>query len=431
MSTRLRSRGSATDSHFLGTEFSGTREEARRFGAYPGMEIRSVPIDIRTMSRFSDLQSITDDPTKSGTCKPCTHTRDYRVMINCPLADCKRVDGFTVDRLPWDGSWRSIAVVGGKLIGSHSLSAHYPSIAWPPNPNFSPVDWSAQVNSVGAGLDGCMTASTNILVEVVQLGQTLRMIKNPFGLLSKFRGSRKTIKSLVKETSNAWLEYRYGWRNLLYDITNVVKCWEKARKHMQYLMSTRGAWSPIGSSSSSEVSLPAPPFSVVAMSNVDQGYNITCSNLRCRRETHFSCRVLREESFRILTQMEYAMQNLGTKDIRGALWDLLPFSFVVDWFINLSNLTTMNSIYKLQSSRVRNLCFSTKTRFTADFLVQSYAMSMRGYITGTPQTMPNVLVRETYERNLGFPPVSLTDGIFGGFSVTHLMDGAALIAQRT
>jgi len=332
--------------------------------------------------------------------------------------------------LPNNYDWWDIGHAGGEFKGDYSLRSHFAEEQWPPVIGLGEIDWPAQVNDVGLGMDGTLVASTLVNAAAIELGQTIRMFKDPFGLLSgRLLTGRKTARQLSKDGANVWLENRYGWQNFIRDVGNVAGAVSKAMRHINYLQSQIGRWTPVRSRRQDVFTLSVPHPSI-GFGGYPVYVSTECKGLRIQRTSTFSLQLKRDESFRILSPIAYVMQALGVTDVYATLWEVLPFSFVVDWFFNVSKWAANTTIYKVMQHQVRNCCYSVDCEWRGDFELFSTAFDNHGNSKSEISLQNDVLVRKTYERELGFPPDSYTSGFFGGFTITHLADSAALIAQR-
>jgi hypothetical protein len=145
------------------------------------------------------------------------------------------------------------------------------------------------------------------------------------------------IRSFLKEKSfdealNTWMEVRYGWRPLLYDLAN----------HQQALANilsdTGHYWKSKGSSDYSSVtdvtgvylgqcSIPVGPGAVLAYGDI----------------TAFPKRVgaLAGYFYKVdQSSINSELYWLGFQSPVNVIWELVPYSFVVDWFANVGDYLT-------------------------------------------------------------------------------------------
>jgi len=129
------------------------------------------------------------------------------------------------------------------------------------------------------------------------------------------------------------------------------------------------------------------------------------------------------------SKFDQVLSRLGARDIVTALWDVVPYSFVVDWFTHINRDLGAHSI-DWNSYDIRRMGFSRKTEWYGRVKVDS---SYTGY--GETITLPTYYegpqcVQKTYTRTQGFPPGTQSVGLFGNLNKTQIAEGLALIVQR-
>lgn len=161
----------------------------------------------------------------------------------------------------------------------------------------------------------------NLAVDIAQGRQTMQMV---YGALSSFsrcaialrRGDFvKAARSLgvnprasrlrVNDVAGRWLELQYGWLPTLSDIFALCELWEaqsSAPQKFTYVARAKEVLLQESSVSPSFYSVPAQ------------------SKVRCRIEAE-------------LTENVSLQRSLGLYDPLSILWEILPWSFVIDWFL--------------------------------------------------------------------------------------------------
>jgi hypothetical protein len=70
-----------------------------------------------------------------------------------------------------------------------------------------------------------------------------------------------------------------------------------------------------------------------------------------------------------LLKMGAWLDSLGINMNPEIIWDLIPFSFVVDWFIKVGDWLEGFKVNHLNSSvTILDMCYSIKTQVTSDYL---------------------------------------------------------------
>jgi hypothetical protein len=176
---------------------------------------------------------------------------------------------------------------------------------------------------------------------VAELGSTVGMIRRPFRGASellmrmwKYRQKRvgKTIRSAAKASADAWLEYRYGWKPLIMDMDTIVQSSfrlfaENDQKRLVvragdgFTENVSGSWSAQGST---------------------LGAGQTTSGTRSyTRECRIGVGVIYDIQSHSLSDKMAALFGTRARDVPATLWELTPYSFVVDWFVNVGDWLQM------------------------------------------------------------------------------------------
>jgi len=129
---------------------------------------------------------------------------------------------------------------------------------------------------------------------------------------------KKTNKPLVpkgvsaaKSLANNWLEYSFGWKPLIQDIYQAVDLLQNPIKSIR----------PTGKASASHIA-------IVETGSKASGF-YSGQNVQGVRYAKQGCVVT------IDNPNLYLANNLGLVNPLTVAWELVPFSFVVDWFVNV------------------------------------------------------------------------------------------------
>lgn len=169
-----------------------------------------------------------------------------------------------------------------------------------------------------------------------EAGETLQMLKHPFRssheLLRKIyrkgrRGSSKrTAAASAKAMSDSWLEYRYGWQPILLDMSAIMKLVSEASKRMRVRLVSRAS-----QNFKSELS------KVHEVSGGLPRANAATVTARHERDVRVAAGVIYEVQPHTAPEQIMATLGLRARDLPPSLWNLIPFSFVVDWFVNVED----------------------------------------------------------------------------------------------
>lgn len=368
-------------------------------------------------TRVSDLCSITDVIGSPKSYNPVTHEKRHKHWL-LPQTYSKDVaHGFlkpqTGTRLTGQ-TWTS----PGHLTGA---DYKYAANMYATPSGLPVVDWDSVVDGVGSNIKGLMDNKIQILVTLGEISKTIRMFKNPFAAFRSLYKSKQTLSSLARAGSSSWLEYRYGWSQLYRDVRNLANTYSKVRSHMQYLAETAGKERNVSRATALTLS---PGTSYTTGVGLCQ---LVFTLSTYKRVSRFSVKHVLNESARNITQLEHWMEALGTTKVAEALWDLVPFSFVVDWFFHLNRL--LDQAPDWASANVIYMGYSHKELWYHTVKVKLLD-NLWNYGPQTTFPGPEHLVKTKYSRVPGFPPGTDYVGAFGDLSKTHIADGTALILQR-
>jgi len=292
------------------------------------------------------------------------------------------------------------------------------------------ADWSTLVNEVGSQLDGRIQTGQNLLVDLAQLGQTIGMLKNPFNLTKVPRLLRsKSLGTLSKLPANAFLEYKFGWKPVYADLLALRDVWGEVSKHITHLRETVNKFVSLASRESH--SLLNPSVGTFNGFGTPMGITVTPVCTEVMRTYCFSLDLRRTEVALHWSKMDQVLSRLGARDIVSALWDLVPYSFVVDWFTHTNRLLEQKPIEWGQYD-LRRVGYSTRTQWFVKFNYTSIATENYDYKTTTVSgSVGPALAQVQYDRTPGFPAGTATIGLFGHLTKTQIAEGIALIVQKT
>jgi hypothetical protein len=165
---------------------------------------------------------------------------------------------------------------------------------------------------------------------LLRLGLTVRDLKHGhFEQAARRLGVRhRPSKLSTKDISGRFLELRYGWGPLIQDVYQAAKAYEVLTSGPR----SHTYWS----------SHHARPDTVLKQT-------ATSTKAWLKAE-------LRGQYKAILLESLTTPRSLGLEDPLSVAWELLPYSFVIDWFIPIGNyLEQINTIPKLSGKYVKSV----------------------------------------------------------------------------
>lgn len=171
------------------------------------------------------------------------------------------------------------------------------------------------------------------LVSLGELGESVRQVNGAgravFSGLRNYlsdvsyltRGRRLTPQNLLRNVSSKWLEYAFGWRPLIADIDDGMKAFERYQK-------TRPPSVKVASSRQSSEKTPGAPINGLYFGHAFR--------LTPVQEKTYGYKIYGRVGI-TNTGMGSLAHNFGLKldEFVPTLWELIPFSFLADYFVNI------------------------------------------------------------------------------------------------
>jgi hypothetical protein len=248
------------------------------------------------------------------------------------------------DRTTWP--FGATTVGGRAIVGANTLTSFN---GWP-----SPmsINGSLETSVTMTALSARLAAGiSSILVSLAEADKTVSMLVKALKIVTKplttarqiLRFSRQDLRDPVKRkqvfdtASDIWLEGRYGWRPLFYDYMSYAELAKATYNHRQTVRSTDIPYDFMGNTA--------------LVRNA-----VLYGELGCYVDytPYYKAKVRYGQTadFTISSESIGFIKNLGGLDPLGTVWDLIPYSFVVDWFINLGDVLQATQAYALIDERV-------------------------------------------------------------------------------
>lgn len=195
--------------------------------------------------------------------------------------------------------------------------------------------------------------------------------------------TERRSRSRSKKLADTWLEYHFGWEPLLGDIYTACKI--------------------------SQADFPVGRTRARATEDVFESVKQSSS----WRANTGRVSVLLQGEYTVENPDKYLLNQLGIINPVGLAWELVPFSFVVDWFIPIGQfLGSLTDFYGVKR----------KNEFTTRFVDAQGAWGQSS-VNGNSQTCNGIGIKE--ERVLGVIAPKPTFKLYRGFSPAR---GATAIA---
>lgn len=168
------------------------------------------------------------------------------------------------------------------------------------------------------------------------IGRTIGMIRHPFrkaaehlgmAVKSAARHYGKTARSVAKANASAWLEYRYGVKPLMLDASQAIKMASKTANSFKR--------SRLVVRSSEKIQrLNNQVFSDEPVQSLPWGWKVSGS-VATNEAISMHAGVIYEIANRSPSQKLSEDLRLGSDSLAATAWEVMPFSFVADWFVNV------------------------------------------------------------------------------------------------
>lgn len=182
---------------------------------------------------------------------------------------------------------------------------------------------------------------------LAELGPTTKMVSKALSswtrrshviteaIRSRRRSRRRSLQELMDEFTNAWLEVRYGWRPLYYDLLSAQEALENMSKGLSLV---RGA-------------------STRHIDTYDQTTKVT--NGHCYQELNRTVSISARAS--CIGELDYSVPL--TFDPVVTAWEVVPFSFVFDWFVDVG--TFLRAYSPFARGELKGACTTIHVEGTA------------------------------------------------------------------
>lgn len=157
-----------------------------------------------------------------------------------------------------------------------------------------------------------------------ELAETIHMLRHPIAGIVKHLQKRRWRNpvNVAKAGSDAWMEFRYGIRPMVSDVSNIANLFNKKVNGTNRFIHA------------SRVSVPS---SMTWVGDTDVGVGKLLYHLHHRgtRKTTYHVGLSYKKKINISSVAH--QYGVGVQDMPNVLWELTPMSFVADWFINVGD----------------------------------------------------------------------------------------------
>lgn len=272
----------------------------------------------------------------------------------------------TTTRVPGSGS--TVNDIGTLRYEGNIWIWHDPLLDVPPE---DPAIATYVVNAAAAD---ARSSIFDALTFAAELRKTNEMVRNRFlkvaGLTDSIATRAARTRDPFKTMSDLWLEYRYGWLPLVYSVQDGLNAFANKVMRGDIIKGTAAQEQDLTSSKQREIDIGPGTYYVNTV--------ITGSRKYYGR---YYARVTAPELFKF-----------GSDPLRTG-WELVPWSFVFDWFVDVNSY--LQAVSPFQAGHLLGGGYSTKTVYT---LEQTSSVIYEDPWTGSVDNIKTVVEVERYER---------------------------------
>lgn len=233
-----------------------------------------------------------------------------------------------------------------------------------------------------------------------------------FAKFSPGDDAKDVVNKHADTFGNLWLEYSYGWRPLVQDCYGAIEQLKKS-------YDTNKPKKVVGSA---EIVVPLKNFVVKTTSYSGGGRTSTSTEL-ANGNLGLKTRVVARFAVDNVRAREFA--NTGFSNPAALAWELLPYSFVVDWFLPIGD-------YLNAQDACNGLTFLNGTITTRVFeqyntnWVNDTQLPWHLFVRGCNRS---IVKTKKVRVPIGFLPLPSFPSLQSGLSVSHFASGLALLNQ--
>ena len=382
-----------------------------------------------------DEESMVDYSSKSRGPKPVTHLRRKMERYNIGVTDLTLVSGGTVNRYLRTGSQAHWSTWGpyGDIYHRHI------GVSWPMSDSAfarKARDSFYNTNEVDSVLN--IVESPELVTGLKDLYEKVHGVREleanlPSGFFARAKVREKLFRTKLKFYSGGYLYYAFGIAPLVADMRKISKALKSLSKDMERSLKHTGAVKTVHASMTGSL------LGVVADGNGDlpAGYSLSpndggwwTSDLKALSPPTktFTIRGIREQHYdtKLFAQMSYLVDRFGGKGPANYLYQRIPFSFVLDWFVDTSSvISALDNALTGSTKVVYDACISTKYNVLAPIKkVQRDANTT----DGNDGSITSIVELNSYHRIPAAADISV--GSSGRFGKRQGFLSVALLAQQ-
>lgn len=262
-----------------------------------------------------------------------------------------------------------------------------------------PIPYDQAFNKALGRLNEKLRGAVDLSVDLAQAGQVKNMVRNASALGSYTRGfSRRTL-------ANKWLEFTYGWRPLAQTLYgSVEQLYDRAHA----------------------------PIRCVAKATVkDKRAKVDSIDIWNKSQVdEVSCRVLLSFDYIAASPRTDQLSRLTSLNPISIAWELVPYSFVVDWVYDIGSFLRDTESYLVASTGTISSGYQTTTSIETS----KATWIGRGQVLNGWKTIGSVsgstVIKSFSRQLLPFWPLPRPPVFQADLGASRLISAASLLAQH-
>jgi len=336
---------------------------------------------------------------------------------------------------------------GFTVIGGFGMTS--PTSSWLTDAQWAAYDTDAMVSMIPSTSNGF--SLINFIIELKDFRRLAQAFINRRGRIAEILGV-SVLKDIMthptRSLSSMYLNYSFNWKPFVSDLMSIYKSLTQTRKRLQdiwdrqntpqtrhfqrYIDTTvgnvYGAYSYSANTSMGWVQTAMPPYNkpfTVNLYSRDRVRWTVPPVYHATMRFSYTC----PGALGVLTEIDAYLDAFGVKLDASIIWNAIPFSFIIDWVIDVGSFLRRFSVNNLGLQvTVEDFCSSQRYK-----TVTEREIGVRRSYAGTDvfSAWINVAQRinERYERRVGIP--NLYSALkTSGLSTKEASLGAALLLSN-
>lgn len=250
-------------------------------------------------------------------------------------------------------------------------------------------------------------SDSNLFESAMEINKTFSLLDDILENSSKVLGRKIRAVERAQNLASAYLAYRYGIRPLIMDVNSVLKGLEQ--RLGKRLIRSRG--------------------SVSDTRNLSRTYDVAPNSYTTHTYSKYDTHSIKVRALSLDSVDVTRLQalGLGSKELQTVAWELLPYSFVSDWFANVGDF--LQSLAYLDGVNQLGSCTVVEETMSSSVTCLGTKSTYYDVLRPLSGTISSTLHVKTRTASLGSPRIVIKAS-FGFDRIARVLDSVALITQK-